>query len=99
MGRLKEIKHDLIEFCSTTSIQGMRNITDPKQGFLLQITWIIVVVTSFVLSGICIKESIDGKYKADFQLSAFFQCINNFVFITINIHMYMQSCKFSSCLS
>jgi hypothetical protein len=23
--------------------------------------WLVVVVTSFVLSGICIKESIDGR--------------------------------------
>ena len=28
----KELKNELVEFCSTTSIQGMRNITDSKQG-------------------------------------------------------------------
>ena len=61
MGVIKELKNDFAEFCSTTSIQGMRNITDPKQSYLLRIIWIIVVATSFVLSGICIKESIDGK--------------------------------------
>jgi len=57
---LKELKDDLFEFCSTTSIQGMRNLTDPKQGYLSRVIWTIVVITSFVFSGICIKESIDG---------------------------------------
>jgi hypothetical protein len=62
---LQEIFSDVEEFCSTTSIQGLRNVTDHKQGWLSRVLWLIVVVISFVLSGICIKESIDGK---DFQL-------------------------------
>ncbi len=57
---ITDLKEDFVEFCSTTSIQGMRNLTDPKQGCLSRIIWTIVVIASFVLSGICIKESIDG---------------------------------------
>jgi hypothetical protein len=35
----KELKNDFVEFCSTTTIQGMRNIADSRQGeasFILQ---------------------------------------------------------------
>jgi hypothetical protein len=46
----------------------MRNVTDPKQGLLSRILWLAVVIVSFVMSGICIKESIDGK-----ELRAFFK--------------------------
>ena len=60
MGVLQELYADVEEFCATTTIQGMRNVTDQKQGWLSRVLWFIVVVVSFVLSGICIKESIDG---------------------------------------
>ena len=61
MDFFRDLKQDLVEFCSTTSIQGMRNVTDQKQAYLFRIIWLIIVITSFVLSGICIKESIDGN--------------------------------------
>jgi hypothetical protein len=57
---LKEFKNDLVDFCSTTSIQGMRNVTDSNQGCVSRAIWTIVIIASFVFSGICIKESIDG---------------------------------------
>ena len=60
MNLLKEIKNDFLEFCSTTTIQGLHNVSDPKQNCFSRILWIVVIVTSFVLAGICIKESFDG---------------------------------------
>jgi hypothetical protein len=72
MVALEEIFSDVEEFCSTTSIQGLRNVTDPKQGCVSQVLWLIVVATSLILSGICIKESFDGKdciYMMLFALS------------------------------
>ena len=63
MGFLKNLRNELVEFCDTTSIQGMRNVSDPKQGKFIRILWFIVVILSFTLSGICIKESIDGKAR------------------------------------
>ena len=60
MAVLKIVRQEIVKFCSTTSIQGMRNVTDSEQGCFIQLLWIIVVVISFILSGICIKESIDG---------------------------------------
>ena len=68
---MKELKNDVMLFCSTTSIQGMRNVADPQQCFILKTIWILVVTASFVLSGICIKESIDGtifKFKNDLKI-------------------------------
>ena len=63
MGFLKNLRNELVEFCDTTSIQGMRNVSDPKQGKFIRILWFFVVILSFTLSGICIKESIDGKAR------------------------------------
>ena len=68
---MKELKNDVMLFCSTTSIQGMRNVADPQQCFILKTIWILVVTASFVLSGICIKESMDGtilKFKNDLKI-------------------------------
>ena len=61
MGFFKELKKELLEFCSTTSIQGLSNVTDTKHGCLSQILWAIIVIIFFVFSGIGIKESVDGK--------------------------------------
>ena len=61
MNVLKDLKDEFAEFCSTTSIQGMRNVTDPKQGGFSRGLWLIIVIASFALSGICIKESIEGN--------------------------------------
>jgi hypothetical protein len=61
MVALEELFSDVEEFCSTTSIQGLRNVTDPKQGCVSRVLWLIVVATSLILSGICIKESFDGQ--------------------------------------
>jgi hypothetical protein len=61
MVSLQEVMRDVEEFCSSTSIQGLRNVTDHKQGCFLRVLWLILVTVSFILSGICIKESIDGK--------------------------------------
>ena len=69
MDVMKDLKDDLAEFCSTTSIQGMRNVTDPKQGCFSRSLWLIIVIASFVLSGICIKESIDGKQACKINYS------------------------------
>ncbi len=77
----KELKDDLVEFCSTTSIQGMRNLTDPKQGCMSRSIWTIVVIASFVLSGICIKESIDGTCNIKRRE------IRNFLFKSIRVHL------------
>jgi hypothetical protein len=63
MGFLKKVKNELVEFCETTSIQGMRNVSDPKQGKIIRILWLIVLFLSFTLSGICIKESIEGNAR------------------------------------
>ena len=62
MGVLQDLYNDVEEFCATTTIQGMRNVTDQKQGCLSRVLWFIVVVISFILSGICIKEAIDGNF-------------------------------------
>jgi hypothetical protein len=61
MAALGELYNDVEEFCSTTSIQGLRNVTDPKQGWVSRVLWLIVVASSLILSGICIKESFDGN--------------------------------------
>jgi uncharacterized membrane protein YqhA len=61
MSFIKEFRKDVLEFCSTSSIQGLSNVVDPKQSCLSRMLWIIVIATSFVLSGICMKQSIEGK--------------------------------------
>ena len=43
------------------SIQGLRNVTEQNQGFILRLIWLVFVVASFIAAAICIKESIDGK--------------------------------------
>ena len=58
---MKYLSSSFSEFCSTTSIQGVRNITDTKQGHCSQICWFLIVIASFICAGISIKESIDGK--------------------------------------
>jgi len=69
MAALGELYSDVEEFCSTTSIQGLRNVTDPKQGCVSRVLWLIVVASSLIMSGICIKESFDGKDWHTFALS------------------------------
>ena len=59
---LAELRKDLIDFCSTTSIQGMRYVSDPNSGTFFRSIWFLIVVVSFTLSGICIKESFDGNF-------------------------------------
>jgi hypothetical protein len=61
MSFLKEFRKDVFEFCSTSSIQGLSNVVDPKQSCFSRMLWMSVIVTSFILSGICIKQSIEGK--------------------------------------
>jgi hypothetical protein len=61
MSFLKEFRKDVLDYCSTSSIQGLSNVVDPKQSCLSRILWMSVIVASFVLSGICIKQSIEGK--------------------------------------
>jgi hypothetical protein len=59
---LAELRKDLTDFCSTTSIQGMRYLSDPNYGSISRFIWFLIVVVSFTLSGICIRESFDGNY-------------------------------------
>jgi hypothetical protein len=61
MRKLRELQNDLTEFCSTTTIQGLRNVTDSKQNVVSRIVWMIVVVALFLCAGLSIKESIDGN--------------------------------------
>jgi len=61
MGKLKEFQNELKEFCATTTIQGLRNVTDSKQNVVSRILWMIVVIALFVCAGFGIKESIDGN--------------------------------------
>ena len=61
MRKLRELQNELTEFCSTTTIQGLRNVTDSKQNVISRILWMIVVIALFVCAGFGIKESIDGK--------------------------------------
>jgi hypothetical protein len=60
MRKLREFKNELTEFCSTTTIQGLRNVTDSKQNVFSRIVWMIVVIALFICAGLSIKESIDG---------------------------------------
>ena len=57
---VKDLSSSFSQFCSTTSIQGVRNITDTKQGHCSQVCWFVIVIVSFICAGISIKESIDG---------------------------------------
>ena len=59
---IKDLFSSFSEFCSTTSIQGVRNITDTKQGHCSQVCWFLIVIVSFICAGISIKESIDGGF-------------------------------------
>ncbi len=61
MASLKVLQNELTEFCSTTTIQGLRNVTDSKLSVYSRIVWMIVVVASFICAGFGIKESIDGN--------------------------------------
>ena len=60
MAAIKDLSPSFTEFCSTTSIQGVRNITDTKHCHCPQVFWFIIVIVSFIFAGISIKESIDG---------------------------------------
>jgi hypothetical protein len=66
---LAELRKDLTDFCSTTSIQGMRYLSDPNYGSISRFIWFLIVVVSFTLSGICIKESFDGNYIISFDIT------------------------------
>ena len=61
MERLRVVRTEVAEFCSSTSIQGLRGVADQNQAFVFRLIWLIIVVVSFICAGICIKESIDGK--------------------------------------
>ncbi len=43
------------------SIQGMHYVTDDRQSFFSRISWLLIVVISFILAGISIKDSFNGK--------------------------------------
>jgi len=57
----KALKEDFLEFCSNAGIHGIANITDHRNSMFSRILWLAVVTTFFVLSGICIHDSINGK--------------------------------------
>jgi len=61
MGFYKSLKTELTEFCSKTSIQGMSNVSDSQQGIFFQLLWLLVVITSIICAGICIKENVEGN--------------------------------------
>jgi hypothetical protein len=66
MASLKVLQNELTEFCSTTTIQGLQNVTDSKLSVYSRILWMIVVIALFVCAGFGIKESIDGnKFLCD----------------------------------
>ena len=60
MSRLRLITEELRSFGSVVSIQGVRYLSDDQQGSLYRVIWLAIVATSFVVSGICIKNSIEG---------------------------------------
>jgi hypothetical protein len=68
MRKLRELQNELTEFCSTTTIQGLRNVTDSKQNVVSRIVWMIVVLALFICAGLSIKESIDGNNFKVFYL-------------------------------
>ena len=60
MSRLRLISEELRSFGSVVSIQGVRYLSDNQQGSLFRMIWLAIVAISFVVSGICIKNSIQG---------------------------------------
>jgi hypothetical protein len=60
---LRSLREEFSDFCSTISIQGLRNVGDSNQGFCSRLLWLVVVAVSFVLAGICIKESLEGEFS------------------------------------
>jgi hypothetical protein len=60
MSRLKLIREELKDFCSTVTIQGMSNISNSQKGIFLRMVWFVVVAASFIISGMCIKNSVVG---------------------------------------
>ena len=60
MYRFQLIKEELRNFGSVVSIQGVRYLGDTQQGPLFQLIWFAIVTASFIISAICIKNSITG---------------------------------------
>ena len=61
MGFFNLLKSEVISFGSNSSIQGLSYVCNREKHVLLRCIWLIIVVVLFVLSGISIKESFDGK--------------------------------------
>jgi len=57
----KALKEDFLEFCSNAGIHGIANITDHRNSLFSRLLWLAVITTFFILSGICINDSINGK--------------------------------------
>ncbi len=70
MAFFKSLKNELVQFCSKTSIQGMSNVVDTQQGIFFRFLWFLVVITSIICAGICLKENVSGNWKLinDFTL-------------------------------
>jgi hypothetical protein len=61
MAFFKSLKNELVQFCSKTSIQGMSNVVDTQQGIFFRFLWFLVVITSIICAGICLKENVSGN--------------------------------------
>ena len=67
--KLREaLKADFIEFCCTAGIHGLRYLVDDQKSSFSRVLWLLVVVVSFVLSGICVRESVMGKTQSRFKI-------------------------------
>jgi hypothetical protein len=58
---LTMLKREFMEFCATATIHGLHNVANERNQPLLRLLWMVIAITSFILSGISIKHSLEGN--------------------------------------
>ena len=58
---IKILKTEVLDFCSTANIYGLQHVANQRNHPILRIVWFLIVAVAFILSGISIKSSFDGK--------------------------------------
>ena len=64
------IKDELQNFGSAVGIQGIRYLVDNRQETPFKVIWFGIVVASFVASGICIWNSVEGELEKHSSLTS-----------------------------
>ena len=63
MERVRDLTKGFCQFCQSTSIHGLRYIGDKEKNVTSRITWLVILITSFMAAAYIISESVQGFNK------------------------------------